>query len=156
MSDLSPMLILITAFLVVGSIFRSFFLNRRLRENARLWVELQGKVVDRFGSAPEMVRYLESEAGRQMLDAQMTSTASPHARVLDAVHTGLLVFLGGVGLQAASGSASLEVRGVLRTFGSVGILLGIGFLASAAVTWFLLRRWGLLSAPTQHEGGESA
>lgn len=154
MNDLAPMLILVTAFLVVGSIFRSFFHNRRLRENTRLWVELQGKMVDRFGTAPEMVRYLESAAGHRMLDAQMTSTASPHARVLDAVHTGLLVFLGGVGLQAASGSADLEVRGVLRAFGSVGILLGIGFLASAAVSWFLLRRWGLLSSPAASGGAE--
>lgn len=156
MNFLAPMLVLITAFLVIGSIFRSYFLNRRLRENARLWVELQGKVVDRFGSAPEVVRYLESEAGQRMLEGQVTSSAGPHARVLDAVHTGLLVLLGGVGLQAASGVADAEVRAVLQAVGTVGAILGVGFLASAAISWFLLRRWGLLAAAATQEGGETA
>lgn len=156
MNFLAPMLVLITAFLVIGSIFRSYFLNRRLRENARLWVELQGKVVDRFGSAPEVVRYLESEAGQRMLEGQVTSSAGPHARVLEAVHTGLLVLLGGVGLQAASGVADAEVRAVLQVVGTVGAILGVGFLASAAISWFLLRRWGLLAAPAIQEGGETA
>ena len=157
MDFLAPMLVLITAALVFGSVLRSYFVNRRLRDNARLWVELQSKVVDRFGSAPEVVRYLESDAGQRMLEGQMTSSASPHARVLDAVHTGLLVFLGGVGLQAASGVADAEVRAVLQAVGTVGSILGVGFLASAAVTWFLLRRWGLLVVPAAApEGGESA
>jgi heme/copper-type cytochrome/quinol oxidase subunit 3 len=156
MDFLAPMLVLITAALVFGSVLRSYFVNRRLRDNARLWVELQGKVVDRFGSAPEVVRYLESDAGQRMLEGQVTSSASPHARILDAVHTGLLVFLGGIGLQAASAGADAEVRSILRTVGTVGSILGVGFLASAAISWFLLRRWGLLSTPAAPEGGESA
>jgi hypothetical protein len=157
MDFLAPMLVLITAALVFGSVLRSHFVNRRLRENAKLWVELQSKVVDRFGSAPEVIRYLESDAGQRMLEGQVSSSGSPHARVLDAVHTGLLVFLGGVGLQAASGVADAEVRAVLQAVGTVGSILGVGFLASAAVSWFLLRRWGLLAAPASApEGGESA
>lgn len=156
MDFLAPMLVLITTALVFGSVLRSYFLNRRLRDNARLWVELQGKVVDRFGSAPEVVRYLESDAGQRMLEGQVTSSASPHARVLDAVHTGLLVLLGGLGLRAASGVGDAEVRAVLQMVGTVGAILGFGFLLSAAVSWFLLRRWGLLGAEPLAGSGDAA
>ncbi len=156
MDFLAPMLVLITAALVFGSVLRSYFLNRRLRENAKLWVELQGKVVDRFGAAPEVVRYLESEAGQRMLEGQVTSSASPHARVLDAVHTGLLVLLGGLGLQAASGIGDAEVRAVLQMVGTVGAILGLGFLLSAGISWFLMRRWGLLGDAPAAGSGEAA
>jgi hypothetical protein len=144
MDFIAPMLVLIIGCLTIGSIFRTQIVNRRLRENTRAWADLQGKLIDKFGSADEVVRYLESDRGKQLLDNQATNAASPHSRILDSVHTGVLVLLGGVGLIAASGSINQRVNETLIAFGTIAVLLGAGFLVSAGISWMLLRNWGLL------------
>lgn len=158
MQDLAPVLVAITLFLTIGAVLRAHIQSRRLRENARLWSELQGKVIDRFGSATEVVRYLESSAGQKMLEGQAAAPTSPHTRILDSVHLGLLISVGGLGLVLAAPVTNREAAEVFRTVGMVGGLLGLGYLASAMVSWLLLKRWGVLtstpvSSPT--EAGDS-
>jgi len=140
----APMLVMITTVLTLGAIFRSFFTNRRLRENARAWAELQGRLIDKFGSAAEVVRYLESDAGQRMLADQSEGGATPHGRILDSIHLGLLVLAGGIALIFGYSGSDPRLQEGLRTFGIVGTMLGIGFLASAGVSWALLRGWGKL------------
>jgi hypothetical protein len=148
MDFIAPMLVLITGALTIGSILRSQIINRRLRENARVWADLQAKLIDKFGSAEEVVRYLESDAGKRLLEGQTNGAASPHGRILDAVHTGLLVLLGGIGLWMSKGAFSGKAPEFLQVVGTLGIVLGVGFLASAYVSWNLLRRWGLVENST--------
>jgi hypothetical protein len=156
MEFLAPMLVLITGALTIGSIWRAAIVNRRQRENARAWVDLQSKLIDKFGAAEEMLRYLESDAGRRLLDGQATAVASPHARVLDSIHMGLLVLMGGVGLLAASGTTDPQVHEVMRVLGMVATVLGVGFLASAGVSWALLRSWGQIRRDGHEGNTESA
>jgi hypothetical protein len=151
MEVIAPMMVLIVAALTIGSIWRSAIVNRRLRENSRVWGDLQGKLIDRFGDASEVVRYLESDAGRKLLEGQTTSAASPHARVLDAVHLGMLVLTGGAGMLAAGTVTDPSVSEFLHVLGLVAVVLGVGYLASAAVSWAMLRSWGLLDRPTREE-----
>jgi len=143
------MLVMITTVLTLGAIFRSFFTNRRLRENARAWAELQTRLIDKFGSAAEVVRYLESDAGQRMLVGQSESGTTPHGRILDSIHLGLLVLAGGLALIFGYSGADLRLQEGLRTFGIVGAMLGIGFLASAGVSWALLRGWGKLETRSE-------
>ncbi|HEX4952490.1 MAG TPA: hypothetical protein VF017_03730 [Thermoanaerobaculia bacterium] len=143
MEFIAPMAIAITTMLVIGATIRSSIINRRLRENARAQADLQAKLIDKFGSAEEVIRYLESTQGKALLEAPALSQR-PHARILDSVHLGLLIVLGGAGMLATSGVADRQVADVFRTFGLIAILLGVGFLCSAAVSWFLMRQWGLL------------
>jgi len=152
LEDIAPMLVLIIAALTIGSIWRSSIVNRRLRENARVWGELQGKLIDRFGDAAEVVRYLESDTGRRLLDSQASSPTSPHTRILDSIHLGLLVLMGGIGVLAAGAVADRQVADFMHVLGLIGAVVGVGFLASAGVSWALLRNWGLLDPPTREEG----
>ena len=145
MADLAPMLVGITFFLTVGAVWRAHINSRRLRENARLWTELQSKMIDRFGSAAEVVQYLESSAGKKMLEGQTSSPTSPHGRVLDSIHLGLLICVGGIGLVMAAPVATHDAREVMRTVGMVAGMLGFGYLVSAGVSWLLLKRWGLIA-----------
>ena len=152
MDFLAPMLVLIIGSLTIGSIWRTAIVNRRQRENARAYVELQSKLIDKFGAADDVMRYLEGDAGKRLLQDQATAPASPYARILDSIHTGLLVLMGGVGLLAASGVSDRQVQEVMSVLGIVGTVLGAGFLASAGVSWVLLRSWGQLG----NEKNESA
>lgn len=150
--SLAPMVVFITGALVAGAVLRALILNRRLTATARLWAELQGKVVDRFGAAPEVIRYLESDAGQKMLAGHTSATATPHSRILDSIHLGLLIMLGGIGLVAAGGMFGIE-SSAIRPLGRMATFLGAGYLLSAAVSWWLMKRWHLLPAapPTAAE-----
>ena len=149
--NVAPMLVLITGALTIGSILRSQIVNRRLRENARAWVDLQTKLIDKFGSAEEVVRYLQSDAGKKLIEGQSNGATSPHTRILDGIHTGLLVLLGGIGLWLSKGAFSGKAPEFLQVVGTLAIVLGLGFLASAYVSWNLLRRWGLVGKPAENE-----
>lgn len=153
MDFIAPMLVLITVALVIGSIARAIVVNRRLRENSRTWAEVQGKLIDKFGSAEEVVRYLESDASRELLSGQASAPASPHARILDSVHFGLLVAAAGAGFLISGAVGDREVSDVMRVFGTLGLVLGLGFLVSAAASWTMLRAWGLLPKREADEVG---
>ncbi|MCB9379001.1 MAG: hypothetical protein H6511_09605 [Holophagales bacterium] len=153
MEFIAPMLVLITVALVIGSIARAIVVNRRLRENSRTWAEVQGKLIDKFGSADEVVRYLESDAHRELLSGQTAAPSSPHGRILDSVHLGLLVAAGGVGFLISGAVSDRQVSEVMRVFGALGLVIGIGFLVSAGISWALLRSWGLLPKNEANEVG---
>ncbi len=144
MEFLAPMLVMITAALTIGSIWRSHIVNRRLRENARVWADLQSKLIERFDDAAEVVRYLESDGGRRLLEGQSSAPNHPHSRVLDSVHLGLLATAGGIGMLLASGVSEPQVSEFMHVMGLIVAVVGVGFLASATVSWALLRGWGLL------------
>lgn len=141
MNYIAPMLVMITGLLVFGGVIRALLVNRRLREESRSRLELHARMIDRFGTAEEIVRYLESDAGSKLLSGGGANAAEPRRRVLDSLHLGLLVLAGSVGLLVARGVSDPVVSEAMRSFGLVGILLGAGFLASAALTWKLGESW---------------
>jgi hypothetical protein len=44
-----------------------YFVTRARQRRVEAQVEMQGKLIDRFGSAPELVTFLHSPAGRQFI-----------------------------------------------------------------------------------------
>lgn len=147
MDFVPPMLVLITFALVFGSIVRTWIVHRSLRENARAHVDLQSKLIERFGSADEMLRYLESEPGRRLLEGATTGPDRPRSRVLDALHLGILLLAGGFGLIGAAQGVDVEnMAQVMGVLGKIAVFLGFGFLGSAFLTSQLAGRWGLIKS----------
>ena len=145
MDMVAPMMVLIVGALTIGSIFRSHFVNKRLRENARAYADLQGRLIDKFGNAAEVVRYLESDRGQQLLAGSSSGRGANHTRVLDGLQTGIISMLGGAGLIAARGVSDAQVGEVMYVLGLIAFLIGVGFLIAAFLSQFLLKRWGLLN-----------
>lgn len=155
MEFFAPMLVLIVIALVIGSIFRTWFVNRRLTANGKAFAELQSRLIDKYDDAGQVIAYLQSDAGRRLLEGGEMRRGTAPGRVLDSIQTGILAALGGTGLLIASGVSNPEVGEVMRTLGLVSILLGAGFLISAAVSRVLLKRWGLLpDAPDERSADE--
>lgn len=144
MEFFAPMMIGIVCFLVIGSTFRSWFVNKRLIANGKAFAELQSRLIDKYDDADQVIRYLQSDAGRRLLEGGETRRGTAPERILDSIRTGVLAVLGGVGLMASGGNAEPELAQVMHTLGLVALLLGVGFLISAAVSRVLLKRWGLL------------
>jgi hypothetical protein len=116
----------------------------RLQERARLRMELQARMLERFASTAELKDFLESEGGRRLLGAlSPRQTVAP--RLLLAVQAGVVVVALGLGLMMAGGD-DFETAGIAIA------AVGAGVLLSSMVSWYLARNWGLL--PRAGEPGE--
>jgi hypothetical protein len=156
MEIVAPMMVLVVFALTIGTIFRSHFVNKRLRENGKAYADLQVRLVDKFGDAAEVVRYLESESGQKLLAGATTGQGSGQARILDALQTGIISILGGVGLLAAKGVSDATVGEVMQVLGLIALLIGVGFVISALVSQSLMKSWGLLGTQKTEVGQERA
>jgi hypothetical protein len=108
----------------------------RLQERARMRMELQMRLVDRFASPAELQQFLESEGGRKLLGS-LSPRQSTLPRILLAVQAGVVLTALGSGF-IISGDRDLD-----RAGGAL-VALGLGLLGSAVVSWILARMWGLL------------
>jgi len=146
MEFLFPMVVMTTGWLVIGWIVRSVATSRTVRETARLRSELHGKLLERFGSGAELRQYLESDAGRRFLDSATLERGSPYARIIASVQAGILVICGSLGLFAVSGFVRADAANAVQVFATLALVLGVGFLVSSGVSYYLSRRWKLLGA----------
>jgi hypothetical protein len=118
---------------------------------------VHNKLLDRLTSNEELLTYMQTAAGKRFLESApiavaaepVTTLNAPIGRMLGSVQVGLILAAGGVGLQFVSGSADKDVSQPLFAMGVLAIAIGAGFLLSAAVSFFLSRRLGLLAMPPE-------
>jgi hypothetical protein len=132
------------AIVIVGQMFFMAFLlflvAGFVRDRAWRRSELQMRLMDRFGSAPELLAYLESEDGQRLRDAITGRRVQAPRQVLAAIQLALVLMALGGGLFWAS----VRTRdGDLFTAAAVSIAVGAGLLLSAVVSKRLLVRWNL-------------
>jgi hypothetical protein len=119
---------------------------RRARA-ARLQADVQGKLLDKFGSSRELLDYLHTTQGQRFLDFVVTERANPYSRILASAQAGVIMtLLGGALLMLQRMATVQEAADALLVFGTLVLTLGIGFLASGALSFILSRSWGLLEA----------
>lgn len=114
---------------------------------------LNTKLIDRFASSEELLAYLQSPAGKSLTEmpalpqsSAPRSMSAPLARIFWSMQVGIV--LGALGLGAILVSRRFEEIGeVIFAQGAVILAIGIGFVASAAVSFFLSKRLGLVPSP---------
>jgi len=118
--------------------------NWRLRTAA----EVHTKLLEKFGAGQELLAYLDTEAGKRLLQsAPVEEVKSPYKRILQAVQTGVISTLLGVACLILRGAVS-EAAQEFLVFGVLALSVGVAFLLSAAVTYFLSKSFGLLENST--------
>lgn len=128
--------------------------NMRLTKVGRAQAEAQARLLDKLGSSQELASFLQTDAGRKLLDSgpPPEPRRDPVRRILASVQGGLMLAMLGVGfyvVSAASGSFHAP-RPVFLVPAVMFGALGAGLLISAVATYLLSKQWGLL--PGQ-EGG---
>jgi hypothetical protein len=123
-----------------------FFGTRSRQQRARYQAEVQTKLIERFGSAPELVTFLQSVEGRQFLG---TVEAAPKYLAGDRILAGVrkavvLSFLGAAFLL-------LCIPDFLRNeffmvAGGVLLALGVGYFVSTVISFRLSKSWGLVTS----------
>jgi hypothetical protein len=153
-----------TAVLTFAWLVRSFIAHRRWLRATRLQSEVQGRLFERMGSGPEVTAFLESPAGRHLLDAPAIPTeagpppaTAPFSRVLWGVQAGLVLAAGGVGLLIARSYIIEEAGQLFLVAGVLVLSLGVGFVLAATASYVLSARLGFLERQTSRlpgAGGE--
>jgi hypothetical protein len=140
---------------------RTVIEHRRWQRALRVQTDLHTKLIDRFSSSDELLAYLQSPAGKLLTEIPSLPQA-PAARAMNAplnrifwsVQAGIVIGALGTGLIYVGSRAQLpEVEQMFNGLGIVILTIGIGFTVSAAVSYFLSQRLGLVPpAPSGYSG----
>jgi len=140
-----PMVVSVAFFAMVAIIVSNAARSRQ--RIARMQVEIQSKMIERFGSAPEFVGFLQSDSGRQFMQGM---GAVPRARagnsILLTVRRAVVLSFLGVGFLAICISPEYRNEGFFIA-GCILLGLGVGYGVSAVLSVKLSRAWGLMPPP---------
>jgi hypothetical protein len=109
-----------------------------VRDRSRQRAELQARVVERFGSAQELLAFLATDAGRGLARTLLGHGDGQTRQILLAVQAGIVLVAGAVGLGLAG--HRLDDHDLIA-WAFAGAATGAGLLVAAAVARRLSRRW---------------
>lgn len=125
---------------------------RRWHRISKVNAEVHNKILDRFGSNEELLAYIDSPAGRRFLEATpiapnavpQRAAGAPYGRMLLSVQIGVVLLALAIGFLVISWDAIEEVQPVVTSLAVLGFCLGVGSIVSAAASYVLSRKLGLL------------
>jgi hypothetical protein len=127
---------------------------RRWSRLAKVQTEVHTKLVDRFTANDELLAYIQSPAGSRFLqsapihlDGAPRTIGAPVSRILWSLQGGVVLLAAGIGLNFVSAGATEDAAQPLAALGVLAIALGLGFIVSAAISFLLSRRLGLIEPP---------
>jgi len=145
-----------TAVMLFAWLVRTLIDYRRWHRLSRIQTEVHTKLLDRFSSNEDLLAYIQSPSGKRFLDSAPIpvdlgprSVSAPVGRIMWSVQTGLVLVFAGIGLYFAF--AQLSTEKIAEPFFVVSVLavaLGLGFIASAGVSYALSQRLGLFVDPS--------
>jgi hypothetical protein len=151
MAGVALFLVFGTVTLVLTWLVRTLIDYRRWLRLSKVQTEVHSKLLDRFTSGEDLAAYLQSSPGRKFLesapiplDMGPRSIGAPLGRILWSVQAGLVLALGGAGLQYVSMGIIDEAQQPIRALGVLALMFGIGFILSAVISYLLSQRLGLL------------
>jgi len=161
--NLIPIVIVPAMFLAFVWIIRIFVDSRRWNRTFKQQSEIHGRLIEKLGTGPDLVAYMETEAGKQFLTASPMAPGSalgqhmPNAvaRVLTPLQVGIVMMLLGIGFLLLR-NAGPDMPEPMLVAGTLLLMPGIGFILSAGVTWVLAQRLGLMPEKEVAQTGAGA
>ena len=136
-------------FLLFGFVVWTIFDTIRRYKTAKLQAGLQIKLLEKFGSGQELLAYVQSDAGKQLMESLTMEQRTPHGRILGAAQVSIIMVLLALALLFLRGRVSGGEEGFLVS-GTIVLSLGVGFGLSAALSYFLSKSFGLLNDVASH------
>jgi hypothetical protein len=144
----SEVIIVPGAFLMVSWIVWVIVDGLRRASQMRNATQFHGRLLERIGSAHEFGEFLATEGGAKFVASLAVEKGrSPHARILTAVQSGLVLLVLGVGIFIFVAEVELGYPAPenLAFAATVATAIGIGLLLSSLASYVLSRRMGLLN-----------
>lgn len=152
--------------MVVGGlvwIIRTVIEQKRWNRLSARQTEVHNRILERFGTSEELLEYVKTPAGSKYLEAapiavSVEKSRAPLTRIMWSIQLGVVVAIGAMGMLIVGLRFEGETSEALFVIGAIGFCVGLGFMASAAVSLFVSRRlglWELPAAPAEgpHERG---
>ncbi len=158
--QLVPFFVFLIILAAILWLMRVMLENRRWGRLYSAQTEMHNKLLDRLAGSQELLTYMNTEAGRKLLELAPLPVAidggqrllSPVARILTPLQLGIVSTLVSAGLLYLR--SSFTESAPLLLIGTVGLMLGIGSILSAGVSWALARHLGLMP-PTRPDKAEA-
>ena len=129
---------------------RTIIEHRRWSRTSKMQADVYNKLMDRFTANEDLLAYIETPAGKRLLesapiafDGAPRAVSAPVGRILWSVQVGVVFAAAGFGLQYVSRSIEKTVSQPLFAMGVLALSIGIGFVISAIASYVLSRRLGL-------------
>ncbi len=146
-------------------LIRTFLDYRRWNRLSKVQTEVHTRLLDRFSTNEELMAYIATPAGSKFLQsapisldtgASSRSMGAPLNRIMWSLQAGLVLAAAGMGLMVASRTiVEREAADPLHVLGVLAIALGAGFAVSAAVSFLLSQKLGLLEPAVRKRPTES-
>jgi hypothetical protein len=143
--------VFLTVTFVLIWIVKTLVEYRRWHRTSKVHTEVNNKLLDRFTTNEELLAYIQTPAGRKFIESAPLSmdtparpVGAPFTRILWSVQVGVVLAAGGLGLFYVSTRVIEEVAQLFFAVAVLAVSFGAGFIASAAASYMLSRRLGLL------------
>jgi len=140
--DVAIMLVLVFAIATAGWMFYLLAEDAKRKGRVKAQTELNGRLLDKFGSPRELVEFLQTPAGTQFVDGFAGCREEPSNDILRSTHRGIVLVVVAAGCLGLTRVYGWQDNPLL-VIGVILLCLGIGFLASAAVSHRLAKNLGL-------------
>lgn len=127
--------------------------HRRWLRASKVQVDVHQKLFDRLSTNDDLMTYIQTPAGQRFLEASPSvseprrgaqAVSAPINRILWSVQIGVVLIPLGIGLQWVARQVIDEVAQLLSFVGVLTVTVGIGFVVSAGVAYYISRRLGLI------------
>jgi hypothetical protein len=130
--EMIPVVAILSSF--GAAVLIMYFITRTRQRRAELQAEMQSKLIDRFGSAPEMITFLQSDAGRDFVaGVQSAPETLLRDRIIGSFTRSIILtsFGGGFVFLAFWADDAFAIPAALL------FSLGIGYFIATIVSWKL-------------------
>ena len=121
------------------------------RAFAKAAAEIHAKLLEKFTTSQELVDFLRTDEGRRFLENTAGPQANPLERTLRSIRYGVILTIIGVGWLLLGLTNRFDDDGALTVIGFFFESVGLGFLASAGISHYFSRKWGLYNGTDSHK-----
>lgn len=124
-----------------------YFVSRGRQRRAEVQAEVQSRLIDRFGTAPELIQFLQSPAGREFVNGVQSAPANyARERIMSGFSRSIILSM----LGAAFLALTFFYNDDFAVPAAILVSLGIGYFLATMVSYKLSTRMlgGDILAPT--------
>jgi len=152
---LGVFVIVLTVITALGWMVKTAIDYRRWGRLTKVQTEAHTKLLDRFTGNEELLAYVKSPAGAKflesapiMLDGAPRMMGTPINRILWSMQAGVVLAACGIGMNYVSRRVDPYSQDPIFAISVILLSIGLGFFASAALSFVLSRRLGLIDKET--------
>lgn len=161
-ADIVSLIGVVAVFAIGVFVLRMGLENRRWNRALQFQTDVRSKLLDKFSASQELLAFMSTDAGRRFLESNPAAsgrelesqTNIPFNRVLFPLQLGVVLTMVGAGLLYVRDGIQSGWQTPIMVYGTVILMLGIGFIISAVTAYWLARRLDLLPPKVKFEPAE--